>query len=87
MRNISFILSYDGRTGNKKFGQDLPEDLGLMQVELDAGRSSQATLLGRADRTYESLYLSLALVARLNQASTPSPNKQPLQLALFGELS
>ena len=63
-RNVSYILSYDGRTGAKQFGQPLPDFLGLTHIELDAGRSSQATLLGRSSRTYESLYLSPALVAR-----------------------
>jgi DNA adenine methylase len=84
-RDISYLLSYDGRTGDKKFGQSLPDRLGLLRVELDAGRSSQATLLGRTERTYESLYLSPALLNRLN---TPILIPQePLQLSLFGELT
>lgn len=63
-RNISFILSYDGRTGGKTFGQPMPETLGLKRLEINVGRSSQATLLGRSASTVESLYLSPALVAR-----------------------
>jgi DNA adenine methylase len=66
-RNISYILSYDGRTGNKTFGQKLPSFLRLKHIELKAGRSSQATLLGRNDLTYESLYLSPALMMRQNK--------------------
>jgi DNA adenine methylase len=66
-RGISYILSYDGRTGNKAFGKKLPSHLNLKRIELKAGRSSQATLLGRSDVTYESLYLSPAL--SLRQAS------------------
>jgi len=66
-RRISFILSYDGRTGAKAFGKPLPKFLDLTHIELDAGRSSQATLLGRADKTFESLYLSSALVARMDK--------------------
>lgn len=62
---VPFILSYDGRTGNKKFGRDLPNELELHRIEIKAGRSSQATLLGRDDITYESIYLSKALVERL----------------------
>lgn len=54
-RHIPYIVSYDGRTGQKKFGQPLPDFLHLTCIELDAGRSSQATLLGRVERTYESL--------------------------------
>ena len=34
---------------------------GLAHIEVHAGRSTQATLLGRDDDTYESLYLSPAL--------------------------
>jgi DNA adenine methylase len=60
-REIAYIISYDGRTGDKRFGEPLPERLGLTRLEIDAGRSSQATLLGRSSRTVESLYLSAAL--------------------------
>jgi DNA adenine methylase len=60
-RGISYIVSYDGRRGDKKFGETLPETLGLFCVELHAGRSSQSTLLGREEVTYESLYISPAL--------------------------
>jgi DNA adenine methylase len=63
-RGISYIVSYDGRTGSKTFGKRLPEFLELEHVEIRAGRSSQATLLGRSAETYESLYLSPALVRR-----------------------
>ena len=63
--NVSYILSYDGQTGGKSFGKPLPATLNLTHILLEAGRSSQATLLGRDDHTIESLYLSPALVARL----------------------
>ena len=66
VRNIPFILSYDGRTGNKTFGEFLPSHLELTRIEINAGRSSQATLLGRNHTTFESVYLSKALVKRLN---------------------
>jgi DNA adenine methylase len=65
-RNMSYLVSYDGRTGDKTHGRRLPSRLGLHLVELEAGRSSQATLLGRAEVTVESLYLSPALADRLN---------------------
>jgi DNA adenine methylase len=64
-RDISFILSYDGRTGKKSFGTDLPRQLKLHKIEIEAGASSQSTLLGRSAITYESLYLSPSLVERL----------------------
>lgn len=60
-RKIRFLVSYDGRTGTKVFGERLPDSLGLTHFEICAGRSTQATLLGREDVTYESLYVSPAL--------------------------
>ena len=65
-RDISYLVSYDGRTGERVHGRPLPARLGLQLVELDAGRSSQATLLGRDEVTVESLYISPGLAARLN---------------------
>jgi DNA adenine methylase len=64
-RNVPFILSYDGRTGQKSYGQSLPEELGMYRLEVDAGRSTQATLLGRDEVTFESVYLSKNLVEHL----------------------
>ena len=55
---VPFVLSYDGRCGRQSYGAPLPTDLRLRRVELAAGRSSQATLLGRTSETVESLYLS-----------------------------
>lgn len=69
-RNIRYIVSYDGRTGDKVHGVRLPEHLNLTHMELDAGRSSQATLLGRDDATIESLYLSPALSKELIKPRT-----------------
>jgi DNA adenine methylase len=60
-RRIAYLVSYDGRTGEKVFGQPLPDELRLRRIEIDAGRSSQSTLLGRNEKTIESLYLSPAL--------------------------
>ncbi|MFC1978276.1 DNA adenine methylase, partial [Chloroflexota bacterium] len=62
--SISYIVSYDGRTGSKTYGKALPDSLCLKHVEVSAGRSSQATLLGRNYNTYESLYISPALLSR-----------------------
>ena len=66
LNGISFLVSYDGRTGEKHHGQSLPSDLGLRHLEIHAGKSSQATLLGERRETVESLYLSPALVKRLD---------------------
>lgn len=62
-RNIPFAVSYDGRTGDRVYGEPLPAHLDLVRVEISAGRSTQATLLGRSELTYESLYISPALQA------------------------
>lgn len=63
-RNVPYLLSFDGSCGDKSYGKELPDFLQLEKVGLNAGRSSQATLLGRNDITIESLYLSPAMVER-----------------------
>lgn len=68
--NIMYAVSYDGHKAGKTYGLRLPSSLGLRHFELNAGRSSQSTLLGAEHITYESLYLSPALVSRLQ---TPDP--------------
>jgi DNA adenine methylase len=67
-RQISFIVSYDGRTGTKSHGKLLPPSLELVHLEIQAGRSAQATFLGRQASTIESLYLSRFLVRRLKSS-------------------
>lgn len=57
-RNVRFALSYDGMTGGKEYGLPLPESLGLTRLLLHAGKSSQATLVGRNEETVESLYIT-----------------------------
>ncbi len=66
-RETSFIVSYDGTSGDRAYGSPLASRLGLVHLHVDAGRSSQATLNGIAARTIESLYLSPALVSRLGR--------------------
>ncbi len=70
-KNVYYIVSYDGRTGSKTYGQHLPGYLNLDRIELCAGRSTQATLLGRDDITYESLYLSPKLKRYLSHKKEP----------------
>lgn len=77
-KNLSFIISYDGITGEKVHGKLLPAILHLQHLHIHAGRSSQATLLGNKDETIESLYLSQALVRRL-EGDQPS-RKQHYEL-------
>lgn len=57
-REIDFIISYDGKCGDKQYGEDLPNSLSLKKVLLKAGLSSQSLLLGKKEITYEALYLS-----------------------------
>lgn len=64
-RDIDFVISYDGTCGNKQYGNDLPEDLGLQKIMLTAGLSSQSLLLGKKETTIEALYLSHNLHNRI----------------------
>ncbi len=79
-KNVPYILSFDGRTGDKTYGNPLPENLNLKKIEINAGRSSQATLLSRHEITYEVIYLSPALVAKVDM------NKEPEKLNFQTEL-
>jgi DNA adenine methylase len=78
-RNIPFILSYDGRTENKTYGEELPKELNLHKIEIDAGRSSIATLHSRNERTYEAVYISdnLAAISHINKRIESVSIKQP----------
>ena len=60
-RGVPYVLSYDGRHGTKTYGDELPDSIGATRIELDAGRSSQATLNGQDVRTIESLYVADSL--------------------------
>jgi DNA adenine methylase len=81
-KNIPFILSFDGRTENKTYGRPLPDELNLKRIEINAGRSTQATLLNREEYTYELIYLSPGLL-RIIDVSKPRLSKSPLQTDLF----
>lgn len=76
-RGIDFIISYDGTCGDKQYGHDLPVELGLKKVMLNAGLSSQSLLLGKKETTREALYLS----RNLRNIVVPMMNEQ-LSLAL-----
>jgi DNA adenine methylase len=67
--DVSFIVSYDGASGDHSYGGPLSPELRLLHLHLYAGRSSQATLQGLAKDTLESLYLSPALLDRLGGAT------------------
>ena len=79
-RDISYIISYDGQTGEKIHGKLLPGRLHLQHLQIHAGRSSQATLLGNNHETVESLYLSPALVERLSHEKRDLQERPQVQL-------
>ncbi|MGL4209863.1 MAG: Dam family site-specific DNA-(adenine-N6)-methyltransferase [Candidatus Adiutrix sp.] len=57
-KNVDFLISYDGECGGKEYGEELPTALECKKMLLNAGTSSQATLLGRKEITFEALYVS-----------------------------
>ncbi|MEG2173390.1 MAG: DNA adenine methylase [Desulfovibrionaceae bacterium] len=57
-RGIAYCVSYDGLCGDTTYGTALPAELGCTKILLNAGLSSQATLLGKRQNTYEALYVS-----------------------------
>ena len=77
---IPFLVSYDGRTGDKTHGRLLPKSLKLHRLEIQVGRSTQATLLGRDEVTVESLYLSHTLLGRLGKIPAVFSEKADLPL-------
>jgi DNA adenine methylase len=81
-RQVPYILSFDGRTGDKVHGNPLPRSLKLTKIEVIAGRSSQATLLSRHEYTFEAIYLSPALVTKIDLQKVTG-NKKPHQTELF----
>lgn len=60
--HVPYLISYDGTCGDRSYGTELPAHLDCIRIMLDAGRSSQSTLLGREDRTMEALYVSTSLL-------------------------
>lgn len=79
-RGIDFLISFDGQCGDKQYGEDLPSELGLHKVLLNAGFSSQSILLGKKELTYEALYVSPGLQADM-------PNMVEQQYELFDSVA
>ena len=67
-RGIDFIVSYDGMTGDKIIGKHLPKELNLNHIYINAGLSAQATLSGKKEITYESLYTSKNLKCKQDES-------------------
>lgn len=76
-RGVDFLISYDGRCGDREYGEELPVELGLRKIMLRAGLSSQSLLLGKKEVTYEALYVSRGLSAQ------PTGLRKKVQLSLF----
>jgi len=83
LKNVRYLVSYDGRLGNRSYGKPLPAKLHLTLLEIEAGRSSQATLLGRDQMTVESLYLSPALAEELEVVPTMHRHRRDEQMQLM----
>ncbi len=86
-KKVPYLISYDGKCGNKKYGNHLPDNLRLKRIELEAGRSSQATLLGKKDITFESLYLSESLLELIDIKPENYKKQHHKQLMLLEEKS
>lgn len=85
-KGAAFAISYDGKLGDKTFGKVLPLSLNLKRIEIQVGRSSQSTLLGKDEITVESLYLSPSLSKGLVNIPIEDLNyfgKTPKQLTLL----
>ena len=79
-KGIDYLISYDGECGDKSYGNDLPASLGCKKILLNAGLSTQATLLGKRNTTFEALYISPNLVSTINKQ--PQVEHPPMQLEL-----
>lgn len=82
-RELRFLLSYDGMSGEKTYGPPLPQNLGMSHLLLNAGRSSQATLNGSNDQTFESLYLSQGLLAQSGGLDSANREYHPVAELAF----
>lgn len=80
-RRVPFLLSYDGRTGERTYGQPLDSELGLERIEIPAGRSASSTLQGRDEKTIEYLYLSPALEVAIPTKEYESADQMAIDFA------
>lgn len=82
-KGVDYLISYDGECGGKEYGKSLPKNLNCKKILLNAGRSTQATLLGTNKITRESLYISENLAHHFNEFI----NIKPQQLSLASLLA
>ena len=81
-KKIPYILSYDGRLGDKSYGEPLPTSVLAHHYEIEAGRSSQATLNGRSEMTIESLYVSHSTTKKTPSEAVSKAAKKKKELLL-----
>ena len=74
-KGVDYLISYDGTCGDISYGEELPASLRCRKVLLNAGLSSQSTLLGKKATTFEALYISKGLA--------PTFEALPRQLSLL----
>ena len=77
---IPFVLSYDGMTGDRSYGPPLPSELGLQRLELDVGRSTTSTLLGKKEQTIEVIYISYPLQTAIGRDSATTHEQMVMEL-------
>ncbi len=82
-KGVPYLISYDGKTGDKTYGSDLPRHLDLHKILIEVGRSTQSTLLGNADITYEALYISNSLSEKLFVDLPDTVSLKPKQFELI----
>lgn len=80
-KKIDYIISYDGECGEREYGKELPKRLHCTKYMLNAGISTQSTLLGRKNTTLESLYVSKNIVATITKSI---PKQMALMESLYG---
>lgn len=78
---IPFVLSYDGMTGDRSYGPPLPSALGLQRLELDVGRSTTSTLLGKKEQTIEVIYISYPLQTAIGRDSATTHEQTVMELS------
>lgn len=71
IKEVDYIISYDGECGGKSYGKNLPEGLRCRKIILNAGKSTQQTLLGKSAFTFESLYISESLFDKTKILNIP----------------
>ena len=86
-KDVQYLISYDGRLGEKMYGKQLPDSLDLVLLEIEAGRSTQATFLGQNSITVESLYLSKPLVDEIGEHIATVSRRSAKRSDLLEELA